>query len=72
MADHDWNNMVIFHGLPWPGDAGVTEEMVGVLPTLPVKEDDIFIASFPRSGLLAHCLTNIVSHGGGQLYCVIS
>ena len=47
---HDWKNMVIFHGLPWPDNAGVTEEMVGVLPTLPAMEDDIFIASFPRSG----------------------
>lgn len=33
----------------WP-EKGVTKEMMNVLPKLPARKEDIFIASYPRSG----------------------
>lgn len=42
--------MVTFHGIPLPRGMDITEEKVAVFPRLPAKEDDIFIASYPRSG----------------------
>ncbi|KAL9980218.1 hypothetical protein ACROYT_G008773 [Oculina patagonica] len=42
--------MVKFHGIPFAGGFGVTEEKVAVFPRLPARKDDIFIASYPRSG----------------------
>ena len=44
------NEMVVFHGIPFPAGVGVTEEKVAAFPTLPTRKDDIFIASYPRSG----------------------
>ncbi|KAL9989308.1 hypothetical protein ACROYT_G003843 [Oculina patagonica] len=44
------DEMEIFHGIPLPRGVGITEEMVAVFPTLPARKDDIFIASYPRSG----------------------
>ena len=49
----DMNDMVMIHGIPWPCGVGITEEKVEALTRLPAREDDIFIASFPRSGLFA-------------------
>ena len=43
--------MVVFHGIALPQGLGITEEKVAVFPTLPARKDDIFIASYPRSGL---------------------
>ncbi|KAJ7375461.1 hypothetical protein OS493_002234 [Desmophyllum pertusum] len=42
--------MVTFHGIPLPRGMDITEGKVAVFPRLPAKEDDIFIASYPRSG----------------------
>ncbi|XP_078348358.1 sulfotransferase 1C4-like [Oculina patagonica] len=42
--------MVTFYGLPWPQGLGITKEKVAILPRLPAREDDIIIASYPRSG----------------------
>ena len=46
------DEMVTFHGIPLPAGVGITEEKVAVFPTLPAREDEIFIASYPRSGLV--------------------
>ncbi|XP_078348336.1 sulfotransferase 1B1-like [Oculina patagonica] len=45
------DDMVIVHGIPWTSGQGITEEKVEALTRLPAREDDIFIVSFPRSGL---------------------
>ena len=47
----DWSDPLVFHGVLFPRGAGYTEEKVAVLPRLPARKDDIFIASYPRSGL---------------------
>lgn len=38
------------HGHPLLGGLGITEEKVEALTRLPTRKDDIFIASYPRSG----------------------
>ena len=38
------------HDLPVPSGQGITEEKVDALTRLPARKDDIFIASYPRSG----------------------
>lgn len=45
------DDVVMVHGLPWPCGRGIAEEKVEALTRLPAREDDIFIASYPRSGL---------------------
>lgn len=40
----------MIHGFPWPRGMGVTEEKVEALTRLPPRKEDIFIASYPRSG----------------------
>ena len=42
--------MEMVHGLPVPCGLGITEEGVEALTSLPARKDDIFIASYPRSG----------------------
>ena len=44
------DDVVMVHGLPVPGGLGITEDKVEALTRLPVSKDDIFIASYPRSG----------------------
>ena len=38
------------HGFAVPVGLGITEEKLEALTRLPAKKDDIFIASYPRSG----------------------
>ena len=38
------------HGLPLPSGLGITEPKVEALTRLPARKDDIFIASYVRSG----------------------
>lgn len=38
------------HGFPIRGGLGITDEKVEALTKLPARKDDIFIASYPRSG----------------------
>lgn len=52
--------MVTFHGIPWCADLGITDEKVVVFPTLPAKEDDIFIMSYPKSGSYLLALKGLV------------
>lgn len=47
----DMDDVVMVHGIPWPCGLGITEEKVEALTRLPARKDDIFIASYPRSGL---------------------
>lgn len=42
--------MVMVGGMPWIPWLGVTEEKLDALKILPAMKDDIFIATFPRSG----------------------
>lgn len=43
----DWTELLSLKA--WP-EKGVTKEMMNVLPKLPARKEDIFIASYPRSG----------------------
>lgn len=45
------DGLVMVHGHPLLGGLGITEEKVEALTRLPTRKDDIFIASYPRSGL---------------------
>lgn len=47
----DMDDVVMVHGIPWLCGLGITEEKVEALTRLPARKDDIFIASYPRSGL---------------------
>lgn len=47
----DMDDVVMVHGIPWPCGLGITEEKAEALTRLPARKDDIFIASYPRSGL---------------------
>ena len=45
------DDVVTVDGIPWPCSLGITEEKVEALTRLPTRKDDIFIVSYPRSGL---------------------
>ena len=57
--------MVIVHGLPVLCNWGFTKEKVEALTRLPARKDDIFIASYPRSG--SKLLNSFLLHVGISL-----
>ncbi|XP_022100721.1 sulfotransferase 1A1-like [Acanthaster planci] len=64
-------NYVILRGLPWP--PMVTEEALDAIKKLPIRDDDILVATFPKAGTnwLSEICRLVVTDGDMDLACKI-
>ena len=43
----------VIHGMPWI--PGTTQEMVDTFPRLLARQDDIYISTYPKAGMVKIC-----------------
>ena len=42
--------MPVIHGMPWV--PGTTQEMIDTFPKLLARQDDLYISTYPKAGML--------------------